>query len=261
MSNSGLLWELFARTARGAPMIVSSNWAAYLISGVIVVFNFAWTFFSDSTSPWRERMREVLKSKKKDALRGAIMLAIFWGILFSASFVHVLYEDRVSLNAAMNEKKTLQDQNEGLARKNEELQKYLPTAESVDSLRRRTVRLANEYSDFWVKNPGPPYPSVQNPVTEQDIKRQKVWDEYWRRVTAVYDRKYKDRIIGTIREYKTKGIPTGYLEAAAENHVFAASPFSQTGFLVPTCSQDELCQFRELAYHVDAKDQMIGTDF
>lgn len=98
MINPELLWELFTRTARGAPMIVSSNWAAYLISGIIFLFNSVWHFF-DLRFPWRERLREVWKSKKKDIFRSSVILAIFWTILFSASFVTVLNEDRTSLNS------------------------------------------------------------------------------------------------------------------------------------------------------------------
>lgn len=79
-------------------MIVSSNWAAYLISGIIFLFNSVWHFF-DLRFPWRERLREVWKSKKKDIFRSSVILAIFWTILFSASFVTVLNEDRTSLNS------------------------------------------------------------------------------------------------------------------------------------------------------------------
>jgi hypothetical protein len=130
--------------------------------------------------------------------------------------------------------------------------------EPPDSLRRRTTKIANELSLFWSRRPTPPQP-VQNPNTEEDRKRNAVWDQYWREVESIYSREYKDRILGIIREYKVKGVPTGYLEAAAENRPFGASPFSMTGS--PVCFQDELCQFRELAYHVDARDQLIGPDF
>jgi hypothetical protein len=106
MSNSGLFWELFARTARGAPMIVSSNWAAYLISGIIFLFNSTWRFF-DIKLPWRERARKVWKSKRKDIFRGAVLLVLFWVILFFFSFSNVLKEDRAALNSFRNDNQQL----------------------------------------------------------------------------------------------------------------------------------------------------------
>lgn len=106
MANSGLLWELLIRTARGAPIIVSSNWAAYLISGFLFLVNSVWHFF-DIKLPWHERVREAWKSKKKDILRGFVMFVAFWLILFTTSFINVLHEDRASLDSAQNENKSL----------------------------------------------------------------------------------------------------------------------------------------------------------
>ncbi len=134
-----------------------------------------------------------------------------------------------------------------------------PFQEPENSLRRQTIRLANELYLFWSARPVPPQP-VSNPSTEEEKKRNAAWDKYWREATVAYDRRdYKDRIVGIIRQYKLKGIPTGFLEPAAENHQFGASAFSVSGS--PVCFQDEVCQFRELAYHIDARDQMIGPDF
>ena len=130
--------------------------------------------------------------------------------------------------------------------------------ESRDSLRRRTTKVVNELSSFWNRRPAPLQP-IQNPTTEEERKRNATWDQYWREVESIYAREYKDRVLGIIREYKVKGVPTGFLEAGAENHSFGASLFSSIGS--PVCFQDELCQFRELGYHVDARDQMIGPDF
>jgi hypothetical protein len=132
------------------------------------------------------------------------------------------------------------------------------TPESANSLRRRTIKVASDLFLFWSKRPLPLQP-VQNPSTDEDRKRNAVWDTYWREANGIYATEYKDRIIGIIREYKTKGIPTGYLEQAAENHTFGAWAFSVSGS--PICSQDEVCELRELAYHVDANDQMIGPNF
>jgi hypothetical protein len=134
----------------------------------------------------------------------------------------------------------------------------LKVIESPVSLRRRTIKLSNEIFDFWQKHPTPSQP-VQNPANDDERKRNKDFDDYWRTVDGLYKREYKERLLGIVREYKGKGVATGYLEAAAENHTFGASAFSMIGS--PVCSQDEICQFRELAFHVDAQDQLITTNF
>lgn len=130
--------------------------------------------------------------------------------------------------------------------------------ESATSLRRRTIRVADEIFLFWSRRPAPPQP-IQNPGSDVERQRNAAWDAYWREADGIYANDYKDRVIGIIREYKTKGVPTGYLEQAAENHSFGASPFSVSG--TPICSTDEICLLRELAYHVDERDQMIGPNF
>jgi len=131
--------------------------------------------------------------------------------------------------------------------------------EPEDSLRKRTMKLADELSDFWAKNPPPPYPG--NPGPTQDVKKKEIFDDYWRRVDNVYALRYKDRVLGVIRAYSGRGVPTGFLEAAAENHTFGASAFSSSGMRPPDCRQDEVCELRELAYHVDARGNAIELDF
>lgn len=131
--------------------------------------------------------------------------------------------------------------------------------EPPNSLRRRTVKLAREITAFWNHNPPPAQQPVSNPSTDDDRQRNAKWDLYWRTVQSTYNAEYRDRVIGIIREYKSKGVPTGWLEQAAENHPFGASAFTQLGS--PTCWQDELCQFREMSFHVDPNDQLIRPDF
>jgi hypothetical protein len=128
--------------------------------------------------------------------------------------------------------------------------------EAPDSLRRRTMKAANALNDFWIRHPiAPP---VLNPKTDDDRKRN---ETYWNEVNRIYDTDYKETILGIIREYKTKGVPTGRLEQSAENHPFGGAAFSMANGASPICFQDELCQFRELAFHVDARDQKLGPIF
>lgn len=70
---------------------------------------------------------------------------------------------------------------------------------------------------------------------------------------------YRHRLVGIIREYRTKGIDTGYMKQAFDqpDRLVGAAPFGR--WQLDNCMQymTELCQLRELAYHVDANDQPI----
>lgn len=133
--------------------------------------------------------------------------------------------------------------------------------ESPNSLRRRTIRLVNELIAFWSQRPMPPQQPVQNPSTEDDRQRNAKWDQYWREATAAYlNANFRERILGIVREYKAKGIPIGFLEQGAEqaNRLIGSAPFGGGG-LAEDCSRflTDVCELRELAYHVDANDQPI----
>lgn len=101
---------------------------------------------------------------------------------------------------------------------------------------------------------------VQNASTEEDRQRNAAWDQYWRDAKAAYlNADYRHRLVGIIREYKNKGIDTGYMEQAFDqpDRLVGAAPFG--GWQLDNCMQymTELCQLRELAYHVDANDLPI----
>ena len=132
--------------------------------------------------------------------------------------------------------------------------------EKSDSLRRRTTKLADQLSRFWIERPTPPQP-VNPPLTEEERHRNEAFAKYWRETDSSYSKLYKNRVLGIVREYKNKGVPTGFLEAAAENHLLGGSAFSSTGSQPPACFQDELCQLRELAFYVDARDQLVSPPF
>jgi len=137
--------------------------------------------------------------------------------------------------------------------------------ESPNSLRRRTMRLADDLSKFWADHPSPTYyPSQgQNPASAEERMHKAAWDKYWREVTALYDGRYRNRVIGIIQEYKGKGVDTDGMEQGAEqpSRLWGSAPFSTSGMNPPNCFQDEICQLRELAYHVDAQDQRIDVSF
>lgn len=101
---------------------------------------------------------------------------------------------------------------------------------------------------------------VQNASTEEDRQRNAAWDQYWRDAKAAYlNADYRHRLVGIVREYKNKGVDIGFMEQGFDQpeRLVGAAPYG--GWQLDSCMQymNELCQLRELAYHVDAHDQPI----
>jgi hypothetical protein len=139
------------------------------------------------------------------------------------------------------------------------LKDLAPFQEPKDSLRRRTIKLVNDLNLFWIQQPAPQMP-IQNPATDEDRKRNATWDLYWQKLKVAYmNRDFNEQILGIVREYKAKGIPTGFLEQQAEqqDRLIGALPFG--GYSLDTCDKyaNELCQLKELAFHVNAQDRRI----
>lgn len=138
----------------------------------------------------------------------------------------------------------------------------LTKPEAPDSLRRRTTRLVSDLSIFWSKRPAPTQQPVSNPTTDEERRRNADLDRYWREAKAAYVRQdFSDRILGIVREYKNKGVPIGFLETGAEqpDRLIGAVPYG--GFALDNCDRyaNEVCQLRELAFHVDAYDIRIDS--
>jgi hypothetical protein len=132
--------------------------------------------------------------------------------------------------------------------------------EPYNSLRRRTIRLVEELNKFWSRKTYPSQMPIQNATSDADRRKNAEWDQYWRDAKAEYlNANYRDRLVGIVREYKNKGVETGTMEQAFEQQerLVGSMPFG--GWQLDNCSQymNELCQLRELAYHVDAHDQAI----
>jgi hypothetical protein len=134
------------------------------------------------------------------------------------------------------------------------------TAESPDSLRRKTIKLVNDLVLFWSQKPQPVQQPIQNPTTDEERQRNTKWDQYWRDANAAYaNAGFRERVLGIVRQYRAKGLDIGFLEQAAEQPERLVGAYSFGGIDLNGCSRymTELCQLRELAYHVDAKDDMI----
>ena len=108
-----------------------------------------------------------------------------------------------------------------------------PYREPKDSLRRRTVGLANDMGVFlaerWARRP---------PGHGEDTMK------YDQATYNLYMKLYKARTVGVLQELQDKGLDTGLL---------AAPGGAQSRFLLP----DEIRQLRDLAYHLDEKGNVV----
>lgn len=113
---------------------------------------------------------------------------------------------------------------------------HIPTLqrseEPADSLRRRTVKLADDLASFNAER-------FAGRPTDQRESRQ-----YDQESINLYIAKYRDRTVGILQELQAKGLDTGLLNAPG------AAP---SRYLMP----DEIRQLRDLAYHLDGQDQVV----
>jgi hypothetical protein len=135
--------------------------------------------------------------------------------------------------------------------------------EPEDSLRRRTIKLANDIDHYveerWANHPERAYPDPKdtNP-TEERKKAIQACLKYDQDTTNFFNDNFKDKWIGIVREYAAKGVKTAFLENDAEqNHpaqytFFPFAPAREDGTYMSAQSR-----FRELAYHVDARGNRI----
>jgi hypothetical protein len=138
-----------------------------------------------------------------------------------------------------------------------------PFQEPEDSLRRRTISLSNDLDHYieerWANRPEPAYPDPKEPNPSEErkkaIQRTAKWDQ---ETLNHYNDHFKDKWIGIVKEYEGKGVKVGTLVNDAEqNH-----PVQRTFFPFAPIAEDGFCQFaqtrfRELAYHVDGRDNRI----
>lgn len=135
----------------------------------------------------------------------------------------------------------------------------LDAPEPADSLRRRTMRLADKVQEYLAPRAAtsPPFVGpdsrVPNPTDEQKRAIEK-YQAYWQETDDYYSEHFKDAMVGIIREYEAKGVRTGFLESSLSQRPPYLCPPPSACENTPT---DELYQFRELAYHVDGQGHLI----
>jgi hypothetical protein len=140
-----------------------------------------------------------------------------------------------------------------------QVQQLTPKPERVDSLRRRTIRLADEEQKYFLMrfqgHPPFAYPDSRDPNPSQERKKEiQRCQSYDRETEDYYHKHFKERMIGIIHEYNSKGVKTGYLESDVRQRPPA---LYLPGSVAEESYSDDLYQFRELVYHLDAQDNLI----
>jgi hypothetical protein len=153
-----------------------------------------------------------------------------------------------------------------IIRENGELQKQiavLTEKEPEDSLRRRTINLANKLDHYvqtrWDNHPSRlcEGPNIQQPTAEQTKALQEC-RRYDNETTNYINDNFKEKWIGIVREYEAKGVKVATLVNDMEQNHPAQNTFLP---FWPSVNDGNYAsaqsKFRELAYHVDARGNRI----
>jgi hypothetical protein len=219
-----------------------------------------WVIVPGALIPARDILN-LLKRKPLGKTPRWLELAVIFACLSVAQFlayrntVHNLYTVIEEKRQYRIEKNSL---NATTADLNAKLAAYtLP--EAPDSLRRRTFKLADEFSMYLVsmlenKNKPPDaFPNSADPNPSEERKKEiQASQAYYRGIEDYYAKHFRDRFVGIVKEYENRGVRTGFL----------ANDFAQRVPYIPQLGSvmdglDEISRFRDLAYHVDARDHLI----
>jgi hypothetical protein len=205
------------------------------------------------------------KSVKKSRITGSVIVTLTtWLLLFAFSMTSTVYTDHVrlvsenhSLVGQNSSKDQALKQNADTIRDLSNKLSALTSQEPNDSLRRRTFKLADEFTAFLVKSqkdkPPDAFPSSADPnPSEERKKAMRESQAYYRAIEDFYFMHFKDRFVGIVKEYNAKGVRTGYLEYDFAQRV----PYIPAHGSV-TDGTDDLSMLRDLAYHVDGRDHLI----
>ena len=114
-----------------------------------------------------------------------------------------------------------------------EKQTHVGRREPINSLRRRTIQLANDLGAFLAER------YTKRPTDAEDQR------QYDQATVDLYLSRYKSRTVGVLQELQAKGLDIGLLNAPG------AAP---SRYLLA----DELRQLRDLAYHLDGNDRVVS---
>jgi len=220
-------------------------------------------FIAPYVDGWLHGERPV----KKPRLTGSVILTVIvWLLLYGLSVVETVYRNHESLvrdNIASAAKLTSQERElaklKASLEQDEERINALTVPEGRDSLRRRTMRVADELYEYLKKraaeHPPQAYPDSRDPnPTDERKKAIQICQKYDLETQDYYLKHFRDRMVGIVKEYESKGVTTRYLENDFKQRVPGVMA---VGSAWEGSSMDELSQFRDLSYHVDARDHLI----
>ncbi len=230
---------------------------------VTVIFHYWWALLPGLVMPLRNVYRWFHPKHKELEIPHWIRLGSVVAALFLAQFL-AYRNSAKNLAVVIEEKRQVRIQINALAAElQEEKLKYAsirkPFKEPPDSLRRRTFSLAKELYDFAVERAThrPPFaaPNSSEPNPSEERKREiKISQDYARETENQYKERYRNRLVGIVKEFEAKGVPVHWLANDFQQRPPSIAFF---GSEMAGSPMDELYQFRELAYHVDARDHLI----
>jgi len=194
------------------------------------------------------------------SVMAALFLAQFLAYQNSTRNLATVIEEKRQLSMKINEQADRLEKDERAIR---DLRNNIPHSvkEPKNSLRRRTMQLADEIQKYILDRANdpnrPPFagPNSNEPNPSEDQKKAiQQYRKYEQETLDYYFAHYRDRMIGTIKEYDAKGVKTGYLESGARQR---PPIFVMPGSVAEGTYMDDLYQFRELAYHVDGQGNLI----
>lgn len=202
-----------------------------------------------------------MKPETKHRVAATIIVAGgTWLLLFAVGVVITIYREHVNYtvqNAELRIK--VQEQDQKIKQLEEQVKKLELEPEAPDSLRKRTGTLADEWTAYITKklaDPSKPpdaFPNSADPNPSEERKKEiQASQACYRGIEDYYARHFRDRFVGIAKEYESKGVKTGFL----------ANDFAQRPPYIPQFGSvmdglDEISRFRDLAYHVDARDHLI----
>lgn len=149
------------------------------------------------------------------------------------------------------------------------LRAALPTkgyVESPNSLRRRTIKLANDLDQYvelrWNNHPNRSCEGQNiNTATEEQKKAIEECRKYDNETANYINSHFKDKWTGIVRECAAKGVKTGFLENDMEqNHPAQNTMLPFWPSINDGNYQSAQAKFRELAYHVDAQGNRVDIE-
>jgi len=272
---ASVMWPFYKMIIHRAiietPAVVSSNWIAVAVAAIIFVATLILRSRRQQgykqAATFRGKVSAVFGQWMQLLRDGVALSLIGWLFVFAISLASTVYAEHQQIStlasvfeqqrdAASRDRDSLRVDNERLKRA---VQTKNEAPEPKDSLRRRTFSIAKEVSEFIANRianrPPDAFPNSNDPNPTEDRKRAiKVSQDYARETETIYEDRYRDRLVGIVKEYESKGVTVRWLANDFQQH---APYLVFVGSAAEGSPNDEIYQLKELAYHVDAHDHLI----